>query len=88
MNGKIKEITDINREIYCRKLGHHLPMSYCLSPGQHLFCSSFRNCWFSGIDVDTVLSAGFSAEEIEEAERPSAPKITNIMSIIEKYRTD
>ncbi len=73
-------------EIYCRKLGHHLPLTYCLSPGQPLFCSSFRNCWFSRMNVDDFLGAKFSAAQIEQAEKPSIPKVTNIMSIIEKYR--
>ena len=73
----------MNKEIYCRKLGHYLPMSYCLSPGQKHFCSSFRNCWFSRMDVNAFLSRHYTPEEIEAAEKPSAPKVTGIMSVLE-----
>lgn len=75
---------EMNEEVYCRRLGHHLPLSYCLAPGQKRFCSSFRNCWFSRMDVDAFLSERFSPEEIEAALAPSLPRITGLVSVLEK----
>lgn len=72
-------------EIYCKKLGHQLPVSYCLAPGRKLFCSSFRDCWYSRIDVDRFLKDRFSSEEIKAAMAPSAPKVSSILSILEKH---
>ncbi len=75
----------MDKEIYCRKLGHHIPVSYCLSPGQKLYCSSFRNCWFARMDVDTFLKERFSDEVIAEAESRTTPRITGIITVIEKF---
>ena len=78
-----------DKEIYCRKLGHHVPIKYCLSPGQPGFCGSFRNCWFPYIeDVDAFLKERFSEDEITAAAETSTPKITGIISVLERLKKE
>ena len=69
-------------EIYCRKLGHHIPFSYCRAPGSRKICSSVRECWYHRMDIDGYLNALYSSEELEEALKPGPPKITGIMEIL------
>ena len=75
---------DKNQEIYCRKLGHHVPLAYCLAPGQDVFCSSFRDCWFARMDVDGFLEENYTLQQREEALKPSTPKVTGIMAVLER----
>lgn len=75
-------------EIYCRKLGHHLPFSYCREPGSAKVCSSIRECWYSRIDIDGYLKDRYSPEELEEALKLGLPKITGIMEILNRVGRD
>lgn len=75
---------DKNQEIYCRKLGHHLPLSYCLAPGQDDFCGSFRDCWYARMDVDKFLADNFTPRQLQASLKPGTPKITGIMAVLER----
>lgn len=75
-------------EIYCRKLGHHIPFYYCLKPGSEKMCSSLRDCWYGRIDIDGYLKARYTPEEIREALQPGPPKITGIMEILSRIQKE
>lgn len=73
-----------NRENYCPRLGHHVPLSYCMAPGQALFCGSFRDCWYARMDVDRFLEENYTVQQRKTAMEPSPPKITGIMAVLER----
>lgn len=78
---------DKDRENYCRRLGHHVPLSYCMAPGQELFCGSFRDCWYARMDVDRFLEENYTDQQRKAALQPSPPKITGIMAVLERWNT-
>ena len=73
-------------EGYCPKLGHHIPFSYCLKPGQEQFCSSIRNCWFQRMNIDEYLRDHYSMEEIEAALAGGSSRMASILDGIKKSK--
>jgi len=69
-------------EGYCRKLGHHLPFSYCRTTGTDRLCGSIRECWFQRLDIDSWLGRNFEPAVLEQALKPGTPRITGIMEIL------
>jgi hypothetical protein len=74
-------------DVYCKKLGHPVPFSYCRAPGSAVYCSHIKDCWFSKIpDIKNYIGEHFTAEEIQQAEQPSAPKMLTLLELIEKAK--
>jgi len=74
------------REIYCRKLGHHLQFSYCRQEQQHLPCAALKRCWQSKIPVEEFLANSFSPDEIAYLDEPQVSKVSSILDIIQKVQ--
>lgn len=75
------------KRIYCRKLGHHLDFSYCRTVNNKLPCSRILDCWFTVIPVQEWLDEQYSAEEKSRIFKPSAPKISSILDIVAKVKS-
>ena len=72
------------RDLYCRKLGHHVKFEYCRQENFGKFCSKVRDCWFETIPIDEFLTANFSQEEIAHLFQPPKSKIVSIFELIQK----
>ena len=75
-------------EIYCKKLGHTVPFSYCQTdpstgakPG---LCPHIRNCWFLRGDIDAFLQAEYTQEILNTAAEPKVPKSVSLYELIKK----
>ena len=75
-----------NNTRYCRFLGHYVPFSYCRQCNNTLFCKRIAECWSGKIDVASFLLNHFTAEEREEAMKPSLPKAVSLYEMIQKAR--
>ncbi len=72
--------------IYCRKLGHHLTFHYCRSTAGDTLCEKILDCWFERFDLEAYLKAHYSREELDRLGKPPEPKMTSLISLIEKAR--
>ncbi|MCF7929851.1 MAG: hypothetical protein K9L29_12320 [Spirochaetales bacterium] len=69
--------------IYCRKLGHKLPFSYCRREKGGLPCPKILDCWFEQLPVRRFLEDHYS---LEERERVFEPRKDRMLSIVELAR--
>ena len=73
-----------NREGYCRMLGHHLKFTYCRLCQDGLPCFKILDCWFEQLDIREFVESQYTEAEIARFLTPPKPKITTLMSLIEK----
>jgi hypothetical protein len=81
----MKEKHDIE-EIYCRKLGHKLPFSYCRVEKGSLPCGRIRDCWFNRLDINGFLEEHYSESELESVFKPGGDKVLSLLELIEKAK--
>lgn len=83
-NNNIRDYDE--REIYCRKLGHHLQFKYCRQEHQQLPCAAIKRCWQYKIPVEEFLAKSFSPDEIAYLDEPQVSKVSTILDIIQKVQ--
>jgi len=74
------------RTLYCRKLGHHLPFSYCRQEHNGLPCTAVERCWGHIFDVSAYLQAHFKEEELAHLKTERPPKIASILEIVQNVQ--
>ena len=74
------------KEIYCRKLGHHLNFNYCRICNQQLPCNLITDCWFEYLPIEQFLKKNYSKEELEAIFNPQKSKMISILDLIEKAK--
>ena len=67
-------------------LGHDVAFSYCRAPGRELPCGRVGDCWWETFDVEAVIRAHYSDEQIEQVLTPSPNKVASIVELIERAR--
>ena len=77
-----------NENIYCRKLGHHVPFKYCRIEKLELPCVKILDCWFKKIKIKDFLKENYSEKDLEYLFKASAPtpKITSLIELIEQAK--
>jgi hypothetical protein len=76
------------KKIYCRKLGHHLHFAYCRDVNGSLPCSKILDCWYTSISVQEWLDNNYSAEEKQKIFAPSPEKLSSILEIIARVKSE
>lgn len=71
---------------YCPKLGHDVPLSYCLRPGSDVPCGNIRGCWEGRADIEAVLGKYCTAEQIAAIDAPRPDKAATIVELIQRAR--
>jgi hypothetical protein len=78
----------------CRRLGHEVPLRYCLRQEADSPCPLVRDCWWERIDIDRFLARELGGEAVERLRRqtPAKPRLARIietaMKASGKLRTD
>ena len=75
-----------SREIYCRKLGHHLTFHYCRSERSGLPCGRIKDCWFDKIPIGDFLRDNYTSGELSRISAPPPAKTATILEMIERAR--
>jgi hypothetical protein len=75
----------VHMEIYCGQLGMITEFAYCVSMNGGLPCRNAIGCWAERTDLERVLSARFSKEELKSVfgGLPKS-KIERIMELLVK----
>jgi hypothetical protein len=76
--------TNDSREIYCRRLGHHLTFAYCRSEREGLPCRKILDCWFDKIPIGDFLRANYSPGELADLTEPAPAKAATLVELIER----
>jgi hypothetical protein len=74
------------RQLYCRRLGHHLGFGYCRTASDGRPCGLILDCWFETFDVASFMEEQYSREEIAAATAPPRAKMVTLVELIEKAR--
>lgn len=74
------------KEIYCRKLGHHLTFSYCRHENMGRLCAKIKDCWWQKMDIQDFLSRNYSRDQLEHLDSPAPAKIASILELIQRAR--
>jgi hypothetical protein len=72
------------RELYCRKLGHHLKFRYCREEQNGLPCRNTLGCWSEHFEVRSFLDEHFSEAQLQAAFKPSKPKMAALLELIQQ----
>jgi hypothetical protein len=79
-----------HEEVYCRRLGHHLPFSYCRRAEAGDPCPRVGECWYDRAAVLDYLRVCFGGAEGGAARagqgRPPAGKLESILAIVARVR--
>ncbi|MBN2444791.1 MAG: hypothetical protein JXJ04_25770 [Spirochaetales bacterium] len=75
-----------SKQIYCRKLGHHLGFHYCRLEKGDLPCSKIVDCWFDTIPIEEFLQSHFTKEQLSAILNPPQSKIATIFDLIEQAK--
>ncbi len=67
-------------------LGHEVPFSYCREPGKDLLCRNIVDCWWELFDVQAFLKLHYEPAVIAQSISPPEPKMTSLLSLIERAR--
>lgn len=86
VEGKIEVQKYDGKEIYCRKLGHHLQFKYCRQEQQQLPCSALKRCWQYKIPLEEFLACSFATDEIAYLDEPQVSKVSTILDVIQKVQ--
>ena len=74
------------KQIYCRKLGHHLTFIYCRNEHEMLPCGKIRDCWFEKMPIDSFLQKHYLPDQIRYVFKPSKQKIATLIDLIENAK--
>jgi hypothetical protein len=72
------------RELYCRRLGHHLKFWYCRQAQEGLPCRGIVGCWGEQFDVGAFLNEHFSEEQLQSVFVPPKPKMMTLVELIQQ----
>lgn len=75
-----------NKEIYCRKLGHHLTFKYCRTERRGLPCSKILDCWFEKLPIGEFLRENYTDSEIAAIMSLPRPKVATLFDLIEQAK--
>jgi hypothetical protein len=71
--------------VYCRMLGHAVPLRYCLEPGNPDFCKNIISCWSDKFDIESYLNTHYSQEYISKTLNPEPRgKMASLVSLIQE----
>ncbi|MBN2508385.1 MAG: hypothetical protein JXQ71_17035 [Verrucomicrobia bacterium] len=74
---------DPNQTIYCRRLGHPVPLSYCARESVDLPCRLIYQCWEGRIPVRDYLLTLYSASQLEALREPDS-KLASLVDLIKR----
>ncbi|MBN1524542.1 MAG: hypothetical protein JW904_08670 [Spirochaetales bacterium] len=75
-----------NKELYCRRLGHKVPFSYCAAEGITMPCRIIYQCWADRMSINEYLETKFTPEQLSKLHAPAQPKIASIVELISRAR--
>ena len=81
----MKEAID-QQQIYCPKLGHHLTFEYCKGENAGYACQKVLKCWSLINSMRDIVTEKIARNELKLAPTPPQPKITSIITLIEKAK--
>ncbi len=89
--GKAKrpeETSPEDREVYCGRLGHFVPLRYCLKPAQETPCFKIRDCWWQIFDIVSYLESNLDKETFEKLMKEASPpnRINTILGIVDDLK--
>ena len=76
--------------IRCRRLGHDVPLGYCLTLEGKTVCRTIRDCWWQRLDIDAFLRDHLTPQEIAElsGEPHGRNRLENMIDLARKFRQD
>ncbi len=74
---------DPNQEMHCRRLGHPVPLSYCVRESLDLPCRLVFQCWEGRIPIRDYLLTMYSASQLETLQGPTS-KLSSIVDLIKQ----
>jgi hypothetical protein len=72
------------RRVYCRRLGHDVPLAYCCRPGSDQPCRNLPGCWGGHFDVEAFLERNFTDEQIRRMHEPPPDKAATIFELMRR----
>jgi hypothetical protein len=80
----------LDRETYCRRLGHFVPFRYCLKPAQDSPCFKVLDCWWQIFDVESYLCEQLSEDEFKEiaSANPAPNKLESLLDVVSRIKTE
>lgn len=88
-SGKNEEANPQNREVYCARLGHFVPLRYCLKPAQEKPCFKIKDCWWQTFDIVSYLESTLDPEDFHRLMTDASPtpnRISTILGVIEDIK--
>ncbi len=76
---------DPNQEMHCRKLGHPVPLSYCVRESIELPCRLVCQCWEGHIPIHQYLLTLYAESQLAALDKP-ASKLASILDSIHQAR--
>ncbi len=84
--GKIMIEQFDEKEIYCRKLGHHLKFVYCRSEHEGYPCPLIFDCWHEKLDIGAYMRENFKPREVEYLIKPAPNRMASLLDLIQQAR--
>jgi len=78
-------LPDPNQEMYCRRLGHPVMLSYCARENIDLPCRLVFQCWEGRIAIHDYLLTMYSESQLEALQKPTS-KLASIVDLINQAR--
>ncbi len=72
------------RQIYCRRLGHHLGFSYCRSERSGLPCPRLSACWGNKLPLEEYLRLHYRPEELAHLGETPPDKTATLVELIRR----
>lgn len=76
-----------SKEIYCRRLGHHLAFKYCRTEREGVPCTKILDCWFEKLPVEEFIRDNYSGDEIAAITAAPRPKVASLFDLIEQAKS-
>ncbi|MBP7827876.1 MAG: hypothetical protein KA236_15170 [Verrucomicrobia bacterium] len=74
---------DPNQAIHCRRLGHPVPLSYCVRESIDRPCGLIFQCWAGRIPVRDYLRNFYTEAQLAAFPKPAA-KLASIVDLIKQ----
>ena len=75
-----------SKEIYCRKLGHHLAFKYCRTEREGFPCAKIFDCWFEKLPIEEFIRENYTDVEIAAITVSPRSKVATLFDLIEKAK--
>jgi hypothetical protein len=77
-----------DKTIRCPRVGGEVNFRFCRFENNMLPCRFIVGCWQGQIDIEELLSAHYSEEELDRIFAPPKPKIESLVGLIEKVQKE